>query len=549
MKAWLVRIWRTIRYVLLRATAARGKRHPLVLVVGIVAIVAWQYGFTAPDVKFDTTYRNTAASGMHNDAYFVYFYWYEGLFPVSSTLQHAPCGYRCAPTHDSMAPVGGYQGLSKEAADNVLKTQGDTLVMDTSWTWYAGDRGKIFLFMLDTWLKGAPYRPSTKPFHRLMFMTALSSLFFAFWWTRRPLLGALMVLFLGSNPFQLYEVNVNDNVFGWTITTAILMLAIHLPLLTPRKFDPWTIFLWPIGAGLLMATIRTARSEPMPMAASALFAYLFVRFRGDFTKKQIWMRRGALVAAFLGFVVLGGQAWNRFFLMKHNQAIAALTKVHGHPYPGNVRLYHHFWHPVWCGLGDFDKKKGYVWDDTQALAYARPILEQKFHQYVPNPYPDRNLPKSLDEYWDAEGFYKKLPYDIPNYNEIIRDKVLSDIKNDPKWYAEILGKRVDRLVNEATPVRVTTRSGHLDIPWLSGKLFAPLLVLCLLARARLASRLLMITVPSVTTALIVFCAKGPQWYGIFHLVTAALVVAVLLEALRIAARAGVDKIMAGRRAA
>lgn len=531
VKDVLVRIWRTIRYVLLKATAPRGPRRKLVLFASILAIIAWQWGFAFHDAKIDNKYKMSAASGMHNDAYFVYYFWYTGLFPVSSTTAYKPCDYKCAPTQESMAPAA----LTHEAAEALMKTQPGTLVQDSSWTWYAGDRGKIFLYMMDTWLKGAPWKPSVKPFHRFSFIVALCALFFAFWRTRRPLLGGLCVVFLGSNPFQIYEVNANDNVFGWSITTAILLLAIHLPLLTSKRVDPRWAFAWPIGTAVLMSTIRTFRSEPMPMLAGALLAYAFTRFTGQRSKRETWVRRSALVASFFVVFFAGSQVWTRYFLHKAAEASAVLTKIGGHPYPGNIRMYHHFWHPVWCGLGDFDKKYGYVWDDTRALAYAKPILENELHQYVPSP-TFFGTAKNLDEFWDADGFYKKLPYDIPNYNEIIRDKVLADIRKDPKWYLEILYKRAERILTEATPVRLSTRSGFWDVPLLSCKLYLPLLLLAVLARARLAAKLLVFTLPTVTTAMIVYCDRGIPWYGIFHLLMAAILVAVGIEALRIAYR-------------
>jgi hypothetical protein len=315
-----------------------------------------------------------------------------------------------------------------------------------------------------------------------------------------------------------------------------LLLAIHLPLLTNKRVDPRFALLWPIGTALLMSTIRTFRSEPMPMLAGALLAYALTRFTGEMSKRETWMRRGALVATFFVVFFLGHQFWTRYFLTKAAQANATLARVGGHPYPGNIRMYHHFWHPVWCGLGDFDKKYGYVWDDNRALAYAKPILQQKFKQHVPSTTLGVSVKNNLDEYWDEDGFYKKLPYDIPNYNEIIRDKILHDIKTDPKWFGRILYQRVARILNEATPVRVSTRTGWWDVPLLSGKLFLPVLLLALLARAKFATKLLLFTVPTVTTALIVFCDRGIPWYGIFHLVMAGIVTVFALEAVRLVVR-------------
>jgi hypothetical protein len=394
------------------------------------------------------------------------------------------------------------------------------------------------------WMKGVPWRPSVKPFHRLVWIVGLSGLFFSFWRIRRPWLGALCVLFLGSDPFQIYEVHARDNVFGWSITTAVLLLAIHLPLLRNKRVSPRWAFAWPIATALLMATIRTFRSEPMPMLAGALLAYMFATFTGVDSKRETWIRRGALVATFFVVFLLGGQFWNRYFLGKQAEASATLAKVGGHPYPGNVRMYHHFWHPVWCGLGDFDKKYGYVWDDTRALAYAKPILEQKFHEYVPSGYFQTNV-KTLDEYWDKESIYKKLPYDIENYNEIIRDKVIYDIRHDPMWFVGILYKRVERVLTEATPIRVSTRTGWWNVPWLSGKWFVPLLALLFVARAKFATKLLVFTLPSLTTALIVYCDCGIHWYGIFHLFMAAILVMLVVEV----ARMGYARVRRSRREA
>ena len=85
------RLWRNFRYVMLTACAPRGPRNRWVLLVGMVAIVIWQLGFSRDERNLDATYTVTAASGMHNDRHFVYFYWYTGLFPVASTAQYVSC--------------------------------------------------------------------------------------------------------------------------------------------------------------------------------------------------------------------------------------------------------------------------------------------------------------------------------------------------------------------------------------------------------------------------------------------------------------------------
>jgi hypothetical protein len=519
------RAWRWLKYALHRAGGPGRHRHWWVLALGVAAIVVWQISFNRSDTKLDERYRITYMSGMHNEHTFVYFYWYTGLFPVASTLAYVPCLYRCQSTRESDAPAD----LTREAALSVMAQFPHTLVMDIVWTWNAGDRGKIFLFLLDTWLKGAPYKPSVIPFHRLCFILALGLLFAVLWWLRRPALGAASVVFLGSNPFQLVEVHRNDNVFGWNITTAILILAIHVPLLAGRRLDWRWAIAWPIGTAILLGTIRTFRPEPMSILLAAVVTYLQTRFKGDWPKLSLWLRRSLLVAAFFAVFVAVDQAWTAYFVYKHEEARATLASIGGHPFEGPQRMHHHFWHPIWCGLGDFDREKGYVWDDKVALAYARPILEQKYHAFVPD---HEFLPGlARQEYWDDAGIYKKMPFDVPHYDDIIREKVLSDIASDPWWYATILAKRIARIIYSTTPVRITWSSDYWTLAPrpIPGVLAVVLTALCVLAGVRLLWKLLLFTLPTCATAVLVFSGGGTPWYGIFHLFAAAILVLVAFE--------------------
>lgn len=507
------RTYRKVRLLLTRPLGARGKRYLSVLFAGLLAIVLWQGAFASPRSKVDDSYKITAASGVHHDKLFTYFFYYLNLFPVvdGSTLN-------CA--RDARADIPGAPAeFSYDGAQRALSTRGRSLQQDACWTWYSGDRGKIFLYLFDAWIKGAPWNPSPTPASRVGFIIALGVLYAAAWWIRRPLVGAALVTFLGSNPFQLFEINGRPNVFSWNITTAILLLGLHLPLMQ-RWYRPdkrW-VFLWPIGVGVLMASLRTIRSEPMPMLLGAAATYALIV---GFT----WRRRAALVATLAVSFWFAGALWGRYFVDMQRRSAEVVAAHGGHPYPADVRLYHHVWHPIWCGLGDFGQKYGYEWDDTRAAAYAKPILVSK-GVYVPTP----SFTPSTDprEYLDPETkLYKTLPYDVPFYNDVIRDKVLSDIKRDPLWYAGVLMKRVHRIFTMTTPVRVTMPSGWFTIPW-HGVVFFPLVALFALLRSRLLVGISLFTLPSVTTALVIYSDRGITYYGIFHIVTFALVIGALL---------------------
>jgi hypothetical protein len=521
LRALLRRVDRYRPYRLVRVLGAKplgpqGKRFIGVLVAGILSITVWQEGFGSGGGTLDPSFKITAASGVHYDRYFTYFLYYLNLFPVVSTANTSCANDTQAGCWDSAGTPADY---SYEAAKNVLMRNGKTLQQDLGWTWYAGDRGKIYLYLFDAWLKGAPWNPSPRPASRLGFMFALWALFASMWWVRRPVLGGLLVVFLGSNPFQLFEVHGRDNVFGWNITTAILLLAIHVPLLQKwYRPDKRLVFLWPIGVGLLMATLRTVRSEPMPMLLGAVATYALL---GGFTIK----RRAAMIAVLAGTFWLTGTAWNAHFLHKQNQAAKIIAQHGGHPYPSDIRLYHHVWHPIWCGLGDFGQKYGYEWNDHAAAAWAKPYLEAR-GVYVPSGFFEGTDPR---EFLDPDTkIYKKLPYDIPYYNDLIRDKILTDIKKDPVWYLGVLAKRIHRIFTMTTPVRISWWTSWWNMPW-HAVLAVPLVLLLAAFRSRFLLGITLFTLPSLTTALVVYSDRGITYYGLFHIVAFATLASIAVS--------------------
>ena len=91
-----------------------------------------------------------------------------------------------------------------------------------------------------------------------------------------------------------------------------------------------------------------------------------------------------------------------YFDSKWEEAENYIIENEGYVYTGGKIPSHKFWHPVFCGLGDFGTDKGYVWDDKVAYRYALPILEQRLHQKLH--YSDRY---HLDEYYSKLFFDKR----------------------------------------------------------------------------------------------------------------------------------------------
>lgn len=480
----------------------------LLLVLGLLAIFHWQRDLGRRALFLDPSYDITSSVGISHAARFFYFFYYLGHFPIASTAPFPQDAY------------------SEQGAARLLRERADTLVMDLNLTWRSGDRGKVFLFYPDALLRGTAQDISVKPMHRLAFTAALMALWIACVLCGQAILGAALVLLLGSNAFQLRQVHVMENVFSWTITTAVFLLALHAPLVF-RSFGGRprgrAAFWYALGAALLsgafLGCVRTVRSEPVAIGVSAALAYLIflrpIRLR--------W--RLVPVAALVGAQLLVGAAWDGWFQRKHDQASVLLMQIGGHPYPGPRVSHHELWHPIWCGLGDFDQKYGYRWDDRVAVDYAFPVMRDRLGARLPPRTPGRY---ATDEYWDEARRYPRFPAEVPGYHEVIRDKVLGDISRDPGWYLTILGKRLSRLARELTPLRVQVHMARRTLPWHPLLLVPALLVLLVLRRGdRLA--LAAFTLPTCLTAFLIYSDKGNCYYAIYHQVLWAGVAACLIE--------------------
>ncbi len=499
------RTWRVLR-CLVRNAERRTQRWPIRLLVAICVLVAlWQFSFFVRPGMLDSHYRNTGSTGRHWEGRFAYFYYYLNLMPVASTNPDPP--------------------MSKEGAKQFFETQGETLVQDINPTWMSGEFGKIFPHLFHAAIQGKPESTSYRPFSAFLFTTSLLALLVAFWWRGRPLLGLLLTILLGSNPFQVFEVYGNENVHGTMISIAIWMLALHAGVLTRKMIALRWLFAVAIVSGLLLATVRTGRSEPATLILSAMATYLAY-------SAVRWRLRLVLCGLLLVTFVGTSQAWSAYFNHKVKESAAELKRVGGHPFPFRFRIHHHFWHPVWCGLGDFDQTHGYEWDDHKGVAYAGRFYEQRVGEKMPilARGPEFSFTKLYDrsEYYDDARMYKKYPSDVDAYDDILKEKVVHDIAEDPAWYLGILARRAWRIVSDTCAIRLTTVWGAVPIPF--GGLAA--IAVCFLfagTGAGLFLRLCAFTLPTCITPFVIYSGGGIHYYAIFHFFAAA---AVLLVALR-----------------
>jgi hypothetical protein len=479
-----------------------GSTGKILLMLGILSIGFWQLHFRSLVKQGALPAQNYSIDNtgiIPPLRAFTYFYYYLGLYPLSNSVK---------PT------VFGRQG-----AEDLIQQHGSTLIMEESNSIRWGDHGRIWLYWLEAVRKGR-YREdlSLLPSQQVFWTLSLILLWSVCWWLHVPVLGLFLVIFLGSNPLSIHELYVRENAFGLPGAIAVFVLALHFPWIIKTKESlPFYLLAGvAIITAVLLGTVRQIRLENALIAISALTLYTFLR---SYSKRQ----RVVVVGLFLLMFGLTMKGWEAYFERKFNQATDVVKAHGGVPYNGPVDRYHMFWHPIWCGLGDFDRKYGYVWSDNEGARFAEPFLKKYIEEH-----PDE-FPEEEGVCHDKDCRYVRTIFDFNQYRTIIRDKVLHDIRKDPLWYAGILARRAKRILFESTPVRASIGSGVLTLPY-HGLMLPFLMGFLIYVRKWRWLGWVLFTRPLALPAFAVFSGRGNVYLPIFPQITAALLCAWIVEA-------------------
>ncbi len=467
--------------------------------------------FVHSPAKIDKEIYLTSSSGANpEEVYFIYFLYYLGLYPVAFK------------DISEITTKHGNEIFSKDWAKSHLAEYGDELIMEIGWTTRSGGHLTRYLLLLDAYLKGLPIGNTFRTSSIIMFIISLLALFYAFWWIGQPLLGILAVMFVGSNPFQLFEVYYRDNIFGWVISIAIIMLALYLPLMNskpPSKYYVWGLALL---SGILLATVLQIRTEPGLIVLGCLFIFLTL-------SQYSWRSRITLILLLIITFMGTSQAWRMFFRMKFNQAYEVVKNAGGHVYDGPWDNVHNFWHPIWCGLGDFGQQYGYTYNDVSAANYAVPILIEKYGMNSPlKNKGDDYYYYLIEDWYDDAKLYRVYAHWLPHYEEVLRNRILNDLRRNPDWFILIGFKRIWRILNKTTPVRIDLYGHRMNIP-IHSLWVIPVVILLIFYKKWFLLKLIAFIVPTSLTALLVYCERGTYYYSIYHLFVAAIIIAVLVE--------------------
>jgi len=473
--------------------------------------------------KLDRQHKIKASSGVIDTSRFVYFFYYLGLYPVAPESKITLTRRNNLEWEQLEPEVFLNLDYSEEGARKYFYEHPEKLRMELRYTIRFGEAGKIFLYMLSAYLNNTPKEPNIRYTNELFFIISLLLVFIAFWWIRQPVLGLLFVILMGSNPVQLYEVYLDANVLGWQITTALIILALHLPVLTNRRLSKYYLWSLPILTGVILATIRQIRTEPIAIIASVVFSYFLI-------SRTNWRIKGAMI--FLLFLSFTGvsRGWKAYFDYKFEEASQKVKEAGGTPYTGPRMMNHFIWHPIWCGLGDFDRKYGYSWADGAGVEYAFPILNEKYKMGLPDLDSDKwgHGRYTLKEYYDNDQKYRKTIFDGPEYTEVVRDKVIYDITHDPLWYFDIILKRLWRVIDETSPMRFSLGRWWLDLP-MHGLALFPVLLVLLATRSWMLIKFICFTLPLSFTSILIYSGGNTPFYSCYHLAVGAVLGAWLIE--------------------
>lgn len=464
-----------------------GPRSRSTLMIAVLFITVWQLSVGLSSRRNDDSWRVHASAGVHHERDFTFYLRHLGLYPLVS---HARI------REDTRAE-----------AERLLREHPESLRLDIGLTFRSGDRGRVYLYLFDSWLRGDSLHPVLLQSSAAGFILALQAFFFALWWLRRPLLGGMLVALIGSNPFQIFAVYSQDNVFGWAITSMLFAGALSLPLLhpfAPRSKVPWALAL---TTGLFFATARTVRSETASMLVAIAVIYLVA-------PALSWRKRVAMLALMFASFSLAGSYYSRLFTRQVETVNLLVAQHGGTPYLGPVEPYHEFWHPVWCGLGDFDTRYGHQWNDT--AAYTAAFGAMRLRSDLPRGLTSTDWLQRIS--YDGDGVYPLYFFEAPGYHAAIRDVTLAHIREAPGWYFTILAKRTQRILTDTTPATLAWANKRiaLDSAWL-GALWVAAFAWAIARRRRLDAMLLLLSTPLSLVPLVIYSGGGTTHYGCAHL--------------------------------
>jgi hypothetical protein len=396
---------------------------------------------------------------------------------------------------------------SKEGALNEIKNNGENLIMEYKHWSRLGENLRIVCYYPQALLRGSPENPSIKFFNFLIFTITLASLWIGFNYVDRFILGAITVLTVNLTPFFLYEVYLNENVFYLLACGFFIIISLNIKLLFGKRYNnviypSILIFI----SSLIIAFFSEIRGETLIVLGSLILMIIFSKYLK--LKEKILLLVIAIVST-----IMVKKSIKFYFENLFTETYKLVEESNGHVYTGKRISGHRFWHPVFCGLGDFGKEKGYEWNDRVAYEYALPILNSKYNLDLK--YSKDKL--HLDNYYDKDSLYYVKFDDLDEYEAIMKEKVVNDIKQDPIWFSKVLLNRIIRTLNISLPFKF--------FGWLS----VHFLLLLLYIKEYEYLTYILSSFPLLFTQIFIYSGDGTTYNSLFSLLSFTIIIYILIK--------------------
>jgi hypothetical protein len=467
-----------------------------------IFLTLWQLSFLCFAVGPPSSSRSVSGFMHETGKEFFYFFYYLDLFPVASEVEP--------------------KDFSKEGAEKLLTENGNSIVMEKLFWSRLGEPARPFVYYVKSFFTGSAQNPSIIPFNILTFVVCLLALFLSLSLLGYYCFATILSILVGSSPYIIKEIYFHENILALGITGFILIMAIYTPFIV-KKNHVSTLLLVTFLLGIIIASICNIRAEFKALLICLGTFVILLPNRDIFTKT-------ALLACMILSYKITNLSWNNFYIKKFAESEQIVSKYGGHVYSGHKIPTHTFWHAVFCGFGDYAEQLGYKWDDKAGQLYAIDIYNKKFNTELSIKSSTQKTSDYLvNEYYDQAGKYPIYLEILPGYEEIIRDKVVKDITENPLIFITVYIKRLIRYLVRTSPVSLFS-VGKLYIPLPFIGLFAILLLFALNYRNQTVEFVLLSSsIPLGISSLLIFSKGNSTYQNVYHLVALAILLTYLID--------------------
>lgn len=360
-------------------------------------------------------YQSQAETGISpNKNKFFYFDYYLNLYPLKSIINPEQ------------------EDLSKEKALEKLSNV-NLLEMEEGHVVRFGGFFINYLFYFDALFFKNILNPSLKTFNIIFFNLALLLTMLAFFSKKKYLLGTIFCYLISSNPFQIYEVYHNENIFGNFISISLILSSFYIFI---TKFDKNKYYFYHVALYSLLSVFVIVffifiRSSFIVFIFPLLISFFFLKL--DLAKKIF-----NIILSIIFFVSLNFTFQN-IVDTKLDKTKNILLEKNGR-YLDVPLQFHERYFPIYIGLNEFKTKLNFgFWHDDEGNA----VLEKE--NFVVT---DIMSKKSNN------GYNLHPVNEIEGYDKYFKNEIIRIVKQDYYLVPNLIYNRINYSLNNLTPVQL-----------------------------------------------------------------------------------------------